>query len=201
MDRDTRVRRTLEWSRLTWHAADSARDHAALRLMPDVRRNSREAHVSRKNKSASEVPDDSGDCDLSRDEYFAERKLLLEARQRGYQRAEQMVMGGATGALVLSITFLEKLVPVATVSRAGLLVSAWAVLIVSLCFSLIGQYVSAGSFTAELRRLDFSVSGKAATPNRLAWWNTVVGVAAAALLALGISLLAWFAYINAPFKR
>ena len=47
--------------------------------------------------------------ELTRQEYFAERALLLEARQRSYQRAEQMVTGGATGALLLSITFVDKL--------------------------------------------------------------------------------------------
>ena len=39
---------------------------------------------------------------LTDQQYFEERKLLLEARQRGYQRAEQMITGGATGALVWS---------------------------------------------------------------------------------------------------
>ena len=64
---------------------------------------------------------------LSRAEYFSERQLLIEARQRSYQRAEQMIVGGATGALLLSITFLEKLVPSPVVIQPNLLVEAYRV--------------------------------------------------------------------------
>jgi hypothetical protein len=137
---------------------------------------------------------------LSREEYFAERALLLEARQRGYQRAEQMVMGGATGALVLSITFLENLVRAVGVVDSYLLVSAWVILISSLCLSLLGQYVSAMSFTVELQQLDAAVNDESARANRWKWWNKTIGIAAAVLLALGIVLLARFAYVNAPFN-
>ena len=34
---------------------------------------------------------------LTNEQYLEERKLLLVARQRGYQRGDQMIVGGATG--------------------------------------------------------------------------------------------------------
>ena len=69
--------------------------------------------------------------ELTNEEYFEERKPLLAARQRGYQRADQMIVGGAAGALVLSITFLRNLG-----SAAGLLASEWLVGIVPLAVDL-----------------------------------------------------------------
>lgn len=137
---------------------------------------------------------------LSRDEYFAERQLLLGARQRSYQRADQMVIGGATGALLLSITFLEKIAPSPVVTRPPLLVCAWVVLLVCLSASLFGQYSSARAFDCEIARLEALIHGEAAPTNRWAVCQTLSSGTAAILLVAGISLLALFAFLNAPFR-
>lgn len=139
---------------------------------------------------------------LSREEYFAERALLIEARQRGYQRAEQLVIAGAAGALVLSITFLEKLVPANTVIRAGLLFGAWVALLVCLAVSLFSQYASARAFDVQLTRLDAHVHNEPQSlSERWTICNRLCSSAAAVLLIAGIALLAWFAYVNAPFNH
>jgi hypothetical protein len=138
---------------------------------------------------------------LTRPEYFAERQLLLEARQRGYQRAEQMVVGGATGALVLSVTFLEKLAPAPRAVRTELLVAAWVVLLICLSLSLLGQYSSARSFDHELARLDAALHTEGVGTNRWNAFNSVCGGTAAVLLIVGVTLLALFAYLNAPFQK
>jgi hypothetical protein len=138
--------------------------------------------------------------DRDRREYFEERKLLLEARQRGYQRAEQMILGGATGALVLSATFLEKFVPAgAAVRRPELLFGAWGTLLMCLALGLASQYTSAFSFTCELLAHDARTHGERAPKN---WWrqcNTICSIGSAITLILGIALMAAFAYINLPF--
>lgn len=138
---------------------------------------------------------------LSRAEYFSERQLLIEARQRSYQRAEQMIVGGATGALLLSITFLEKLVPSPVVARPSLLVAAWVTLLVALSASLVGQYASGRSFGCEINCLDASMNDEPEPGNRWRIVNTLCGILSAALLVVGISLLAAFAYLNAPFRH
>jgi len=138
---------------------------------------------------------------LTREEYFAERHLLIEARQRGYQRAEQMVAGGATGSLLLSITFLEKIAPAATVTNPSLLVSAWSVLLACLSCALLGQYASARAFGCEITRLEASIHAEPPPANRWATLNRALGVVSAILLVIGIVLLACFAYVNAPFNR
>jgi hypothetical protein len=136
---------------------------------------------------------------LTREEYFAERRMLIEGRQRGYQRAEQMVIGGATGSLVLSITFLEKLVPAAKAASTALLSSAWLVLLACLSLSLFGQYSSARAFDCEIARLEAGLHGEPPPSNAWATCTRLGGAISAMLLVVGIALLALFAYINAPF--
>lgn len=138
---------------------------------------------------------------LTRAEYFAERSLLLQARQRGYERAEQMVVGGATGALVLSITFLEKIVPAATAIHPSLLVVAWILLLFCLIASLSGQYASARAFDVEIDRLEASLHDEPVPANPWTKCTRVLGVIGSILLVGGISLMAWFAYFNAPFSQ
>ena len=80
--------------------------------------------------------------ELTNEQYFEERKLLLAARQRGYQRADQMIVGGATGALVLSITFLRNLGSAAGLLASGWLVFAWFLLLVTLLVNLLSNYTT-----------------------------------------------------------
>ena len=155
--------------------------------------------AERSGHNGARTSQNSQGLNLTRAEYFAERQLLIEVRQRGYQRAEQMVIGGATGALVLSITFLEKIVPANVVIRPRLLLSAWLVLFVCLSVSLFGQYTSARAFDCEILRLEASVHGESPPANRWGACNRVCGCASAILLVVGIALLASFAYRNAPF--
>ncbi len=136
---------------------------------------------------------------LSREEYFDERRLLLEARQRSHQAAEQMVTGGATGALLLSITFLEKFAPAATAQRPGILIFAWLFLLCTLGVSLLGQHYAAQSFDMEIQRMEVHLGG--GTPPENIWrpLQKACGVVGRLLFISGVALLAWFAYINAPF--
>ncbi len=110
-------------------------------------------------------------------------------------------MGGATGALLLSITFLEKFVPSTAVREPSVLVTAWVVLLASLCFSLFGQYTSAWAFDVELKCLDSAVNGEPQLDNKWRPWNARAAVGAAALLVVGTILLARFAFVNAPFNQ
>jgi len=123
---------------------------------------------------------------LTTEEYFEERKLLLGERQRGYQRAEQMVTGGATGALVLSITFLEKLAPRPPVHQAGLLFTAWGILLLGLLASLLSQYFSAWAFDREIGRLEALRDDEPAPANHWNFWTSLTGLVATFSLVIGI---------------
>ena len=137
---------------------------------------------------------------LTNQEYFEERKLLLGARQRGYQRADQMIVGGATGALVLSVTFLRSLGSEAGLLASEWLVSAWVLLLLALLLSLLSNYTSAKSFDVEILRLDAWLHGEKRPANQWSaltrWFGLITGL----LFVVGIAALAFFAYKNAPFQ-
>ena len=137
---------------------------------------------------------------LTDQQYFEERKLLLEARQRGYQRAEQMITGGATGALVLSITFLRNLGSVTGLLASEWLVGAWLLLLVTLFLSLLSNYTSAKSFDVEILRMEARLHGDKLPANPWAAFTRRCGPITAILFVFGIAALAYFAYENAPFQ-
>ena len=149
------------------------------------------------------VPADTNSGDtptLTDQEYFAERKLLLEARQRGYQRADQMITGGATGALVLSITFLRNLGSVAGLQASEWLIRAWVLLLLTLLLSLLSNYASAKGFDVEILRLESWSHGERLPANPWAACTRWSGPIIAVLFVVGIAALAFFAYANAPFQ-
>lgn len=139
--------------------------------------------------------------DLDREEYFAERRLLIEARQRAYQRADQMIIGGAAGALILSIGFVEKLAPGPAVTYRWMLANAWLILLLGLAFALGGQYAAGKAFDAEIAKLDAAVNGERPPKNRWARWTVRLSGWSFAALIIGIGCLAWFAFANAAFNR
>lgn len=147
-----------------------------------------------------EESDNPAEGPLTRDEYFAERKLLIEARQQAYQRADQMVIGGATGALLLSITFLEKIAPRSDVARPDLLAIAWVSLLLCLAIRLFSHFASGRSFDCEMAKLDARANKLPEPPNSWAKANRALAAASGTMLVVGIALLARFAYLNAPFK-
>ena len=136
---------------------------------------------------------------LTEQQYFEERRLLLEARQRGYQRAEQIITGGSTGALVLSSTFLRNLSSEAGLLASGWLLSAWSLLLVSLVLSLLLNYTSAKSFSVEIVRMNARQHDEKLPTNPAATFTRWCGPFTAFLFVAGVAALAVFAYENAPF--
>lgn len=138
---------------------------------------------------------------LSRAEYFDERKLLIEARSRSYQRLEQMVSAGAAGALVFSITSLDAIIVQPRVGTRALLLVSWTSLLLSLAFSLAAQFLSGKAFTRQMMLLDHMVAGEAdrARDNVWAKWNGIISIAGTILFLIGVALLALIAYRSTPF--
>lgn len=52
-----------------------------------------------------------GSRSIPYEQFIAERHKIIDARSRTQQRVDHLVTGGAAGALVVSITFLEKIAP------------------------------------------------------------------------------------------
>lgn len=71
------------------------------------------------------------------EQFLAERRLYIEARQRTEQRTSQMITGGAVGALLLSITFLDTIAPDPAPESRATLIGAWGLLLVALLLEFI----------------------------------------------------------------
>jgi hypothetical protein len=150
---------------------------------------------------------------LSHDEYLARRDRLDRAYTDSMKEYDRLVTWASGGALLASITFLEKIAPRPIQSTAWLLGTGWTLLVASFLMSLTSQYASSRVHSWRMSELDHLQLGNedraadwesiAARLNRgcAAWgratkWLTflsgVVLVAAAVFLSL-------FAYRNTTF--
>lgn len=85
--------------------------------------------------------------------YLEEWRDLEEMRRRGRARVDQMIAGGAGGALVLSVTFVDQLGVPATEARLYLLAGAWAILLLTLGASLTSSVTQTRAFKVAQRKL------------------------------------------------
>jgi hypothetical protein len=137
------------------------------------------------------------------EQFIAERHKIIDARARSYQRTDQLVTGGAAGALVLSITFLEKIAKNRSDAARWILLAAWGLLLLSLGFSLASHYASCSAFNRYLREFDSAYKeGRVCDPKNLATraveWLDRFG---AIFFVLGIGFLAFFAFISLPTRQ
>ena len=135
--------------------------------------------------------------------FLAERAKIVEARQRVQQRSEQLVTAGAVGALVLSITFLDKIAPTPIRSSGRFLSTAWWLLLGSLLATLAATLVSQSAFDDHLAAFDRAytqgeVFKMPTTRTSVARWLFAGG---AGLLCLGVGALAVFAFLNVQFSE
>jgi hypothetical protein len=134
---------------------------------------------------------------LPYDIFLVERQRFIDGRQRVQQRVDQLVTGGAAGALALSITFVEKLAPSVLAWTRLLLLGAWGTLALSLCLSLISHYVSVRAFDATIVEFDrcYQHAAEFHSPASTRYAQ-VISYGAAATLIGGVLLLAAFAFLN-----
>jgi hypothetical protein len=138
------------------------------------------------------------------DEYLRQRQGFVEAGQRGRQRLDQLLIAGATGALVLSVTFLEKIAPNPLLRSRPYLLAGWVMLLFALALSMLGFEASTRAFSEGVRGLDRQVlSGKLYDPTTNVWDRRTAGLNRASLAAFfaGMAFLVLFAFLNVPFQR
>ena len=111
-----------------------------------------------------------------------------------------MITGGATGALVLSVTFLRNLGSGAGLLASEWLVLAWFLLLLALLLSLLSNYTSAKSFDVEILRMEARQHDEKPPANPWEAFTRWCGPFTALLFVVGIAALAFFAYENAPFQ-
>lgn len=135
--------------------------------------------------------------------FLAERQRIVDARQRAQQRFDQIVSGGAAGALVLSITFLDALAPLPDPNTRPLLLLGWGSLLVSLTSNFISHLLSQRAFDAYLNNFDEAYQNRTIPDHRntagsASRWADVISAVA---FVGGVFFLAWFSISNLPFAE
>ena len=134
-------------------------------------------------------------------EFLKERARMIDARQRVQQRTDQLITAGAAGALVLSITFLEKIAPSPDPSTRWFLFGSWISLLVALGLNLGAHYLAPYAFDAAIKAFDESfVNGKPyELGSRAQKVSERMGRLGAICFAVGVALLALFSSLNVNF--
>jgi hypothetical protein len=141
---------------------------------------------------------------LPPEDYDNERRFYVETYLVSIREYDRLVTWGAGGALLLSITVVEK-IAAKPVQSGYLLGASWLLLCLALATSLSSQYTSSHTQAAERAALDETNS---ASPNEGKWrkydadcrrwgrWTRALTVASGVLLVLGVGALAGFALLN-----
>lgn len=134
--------------------------------------------------------------------YRSERRYYDEGRRRAEQRIGQMVSGGATGGLVLSVSLVGGLSSTPGHGLLGLLLASWGSLLGALVCSLWSLRKSAEAHLEVVERLDAayrnssladyearSVKADGATKRLNAWAVVLLGVGIVGLACFSASVL------------
>lgn len=153
---------------------------------------------------------------LDRQEYERRRGDLAKQYGESIGRYDQLVPWGAGGALLASITFLEKIAPHPQALTRWMLLASWAALGLALAASTASHYASSRIFSWRVNQLDHRWQQEHAPDNdewskkwfrisrRVRRWGRITAVLnpiAGLSLVAGVALLALFAYRNAPFAQ
>jgi hypothetical protein len=152
---------------------------------------------------------------LPHDDYLARRERLDRAYTESMREYDRLVTWASGGALLVSVTFLEKLAPNPRQGTEWLLATGWALLVGALLLSLLSQYASSRIHSwrlRELNQLQVEVAARSAmwqqTANRLhagcaAWgkvtkWTTF---SSGMVLVFALVAVAAFAFQNTTFVQ
>lgn len=145
-----------------------------------------------------EAPPPAGSlADMPYESFLAERQRIVEARQRAQQRVDQIINGGAAGALVLSITFADALAT-AGPKAPWLLSLAWTLLLVTLGCNFVAHFLSQWAFDRYLGSFDaaYQTGGVCQHDGIEHKASRLLDITAAIGFVAGISLLGAFALVN-----
>jgi hypothetical protein len=144
-----------------------------------------------------EPPPASSLADMPYESFLVERQKIVDARQRAQQRVDQIINGGAAGALVLSITFADTLAAAAP-KTTWLLPLAWTLLLVTLGCNFVAHFLSQWAFDRYLGSFDaaYNTGSECSHDGIENKASRALDVTAAVAFVLGIALLGAFALTN-----
>jgi hypothetical protein len=142
---------------------------------------------------------------LERAEYQRIRELYIDGQQRNRQTLDKLLTAGASGALVLSVAFIEKIAPKPQAGTSWMLLAGWISLLISLAVSLLSYETASRGFDRAIQQLDErQTEGALGTDHLVNRWDDAtewLNRVTIASFFVGILLLVLFAYCNVPFER
>lgn len=126
---------------------------------------------------------------MDRKEYMEERRLLANLEADSYKSFDKALLTFSSGAIALSVTFLEKF----DIScGTSLLILSWTLWLFSILFQLISYFVSGKAMREELAILNEQYKDYKSEPRLNKWtgWPSRLNLA-----ALGAFLLGTFIFL------
>lgn len=154
-------------------------------------------------ESSESTPGPPGDC-YSYDEYVQIRTQAADASRRSQQRLDELITLGASGTLVLSITFMEKIAPHPSAASRPLLAGGWVILVIALGCALSAHAAAARAHLAYVYLLDADYRDKRVSdPTKLMGHQITkdLNIASFTAFLIGTALLVCFAFANIPFEE
>lgn len=148
---------------------------------------------------------------LPREEYLDLRKDFASRYFAALETYDKLVPWGAGGALLLSVTFLEKIAPNPIPWTGWILGGSWTLLLASLGASIWSHFASSQLYSARIELLDWKEGPEGQSPGdthtvelrddvrRYSKRTDRLNAAAGLTLLVGAALLALFAFLNSPF--
>ena len=135
---------------------------------------------------------------MANDNLKSEKDIIQELITKSEEEFEKKITYIGAGALILSLTLLEKLFKLETSSGTFFLILSWSLLIFSLLINLISHLVAKLNLRAAENEIDLSIDSKTRINNykkrlnQMEWFNWTSAIT----LVLGILFILVFAAVN-----
>lgn len=136
--------------------------------------------------------------DIEYKTYLDERRLLIEAEQKGAQQFDKAILALAGGALAISITFIKNIAPHPIIETIYLLERAWIAFILSLLSTLCSFLTSQSACRRQRDIIELEESHN--EKNKYATCTKWLNIFSIIFFILGIAYLSIFCIENIPNK-
>lgn len=132
---------------------------------------------------------------MDRGEYLKERQLLVALETESYKSFDKALLTFSSGAIVLSVTFLEKF---NTKSLLCLLATSWVFWLLSILAQLSSYFISAKAMRRELEILNAQYRGGEiySDVNKWTGWPTILNILALLSFFFGVVFFLAFVFAN-----
>jgi len=136
--------------------------------------------------------------------YLEERSIYIELLKNSANQLDKYLLSFGLGAILLSITFIEKVVSKPQINTLNFLLFSWIFLLLSVISTLISFFTSSKACHKEIEILDqkYNAEEKEKIEESNKWSNTtnVLNIKSIIFLITGIFLLVLFSYKNIEYN-